>query len=68
MDVLRSATTVAAKLCGLGGKAGVIEPGADADLLAVDGNPLEDWGLLEGQGARLPVIMQGGRFVKRALA
>ena len=68
MDVLRSATTVAAKLCGLGGKAGVIEPGADADLLAVDGNPLEDWELLEGQGARLPVIMQGGRFVKRALA
>ncbi len=68
MDVLRSATTVAAKLCGLEGHAGVIEPGADADLLAVDGNPLEDWGLLEGQGARLPVIMQGGRFVKRALA
>ena len=67
MDVLRSATTVAAKLCGLEGRAGVIEPGADADLLAVDGNPLEDWGLLEGQGARLPVIMQGGRFVKRAL-
>ena len=68
MDVLRSATTVAAKLCGLEGRAGVIEPGADADLLAVDGNPLEDWGLLEGQGARLPVIMQGGRFVKRVLA
>jgi imidazolonepropionase-like amidohydrolase len=68
MDVLRSATTVAAKLCGLEGKVGVIEPGADADLLAVDGNPLKDWGLLEDQGARLPVIMQGGRFVKRELA
>ena len=68
MDVLRSATTVAAKLCGLEGRAGVIEPGADADLLAVNGNPLEDWGLLEGQGARLAVIMQAGRFVKRGLA
>ncbi|HEY0203941.1 MAG TPA: amidohydrolase family protein [Acetobacteraceae bacterium] len=67
MDVLRSATTVAAKLCGLEGRAGVIEPGADADLLAVDGNPLEDWGLLEGQGAHIPVIMQAGRFAKRQL-
>ena len=68
MDVLRSATTVAAKLCGLEGRAGMIEPGADADLLVVDGNPLEDWGLLEGQGARMPVIMQGGKFLKRSLA
>jgi len=67
MDVLRSATTLAARLCRLEGRVGVIEPGAHADLLVVDGNPLEDWGLLEGQGARLPAIMQAGRFVKRML-
>ena len=67
MDVLRSATTVAARLCRLDGRAGIIEPGADADLLAVDGNPLDDWSLLEGQGAHIPVIVQAGRFVKRAL-
>ena len=64
LDVLRSATTVAARLCGLEGRAGVIEPGADADLLVVDDNPLEDWTVLERQGARIPVIMQAGRFVK----
>jgi len=67
MDVLRSATTVAARLCRLDNRAGVIEPGADADLLAVDGNPLQDWALLEGQGAHLAMILQAGRFVKRAL-
>jgi len=68
LDVLRCATTVAAKLCGLEGRAGVIEPGADADLLVVDDDPLDDWGLLESQGARIPVIMQAGSFVKNELA
>ena len=67
MDVLRSATTLAARLCRLEGRAGIIEPGADADLIVVDGNPLDDWTLLEGQGARIPAIMQAGRFVKREL-
>ena len=67
MDVLRSATTLAAKLCRLEGRAGVIEPGADADLLVVDDNPLENWELLEGQGARMPAIKQAGRFVKRSM-
>ncbi len=66
-DVLRSATTLAAKLCRLEGRAGLIEPGADADLLVVDGDPLQDWSLLEGQGAHLAAIMQAGRFVKREL-
>ncbi len=65
LDVLRSATTEAAELCGLAGRAGIIEPGADADLLVVDGDPLGDWSLLEGQGAHMPAIMQAGRFVKR---
>ena len=65
MDVLRSATTLAAELCGLAGRVGVIEPGAEADLLVVDGNPIEDWTVLEQQGARIPGIMQAGRWVKR---
>ncbi len=67
LDVLRSATTVAARLCGLEGRAGVIEAGAWADLIVVDGDPLRDWGLLEAQGARMPAIMQDGRFVKQEL-
>ena len=40
-DVLASATTVAAKLIGMDGKVGVVREGALADLIVVDGNPLE---------------------------
>ena len=50
LEVLRSATVLAAELCGLAGRAGIVEPGADADLLVVDGDPLGDWSLLEGRG------------------
>jgi imidazolonepropionase-like amidohydrolase len=67
LEVLRSATTLAADLCGMAGRAGIIEPGAYADLLVVDGDPLREWSLLEGQGAHIPAIMQAGKFVKRAL-
>lgn len=66
-DVLRSATTLAARLCRLDGQIGIIEAGAQADLLVVDGNPLADFSVLEGQGTRMPAIMQAGRFVKREL-
>jgi len=45
----------------------VIAPGALADLLVVDGNPLKDLGVLQDQGARLPLIMQAGRFHKNQL-
>jgi imidazolonepropionase-like amidohydrolase len=45
-DVIRSATTVAARLLDAEGVTGLIEPGTRADLLAVDGDPLADIGLL----------------------
>jgi len=67
IEVLRSATTYAAELLRMTGKAGIVEPGAYADLLVVDGDPLSDWSLLEGQGAHIPAIMQAGRFVKNTL-
>ncbi len=44
----------------------MIASGALADLLVVDGNPLENLSLLEEQGKHLPVIMKGGQlFVNR---
>ena len=67
IEVLRSATTYAAELLRMEGKLGIVEAGAHADLLVVDGDPLSDWSLLEGQGAHIPAIMQAGRFVKNAL-
>jgi imidazolonepropionase-like amidohydrolase len=39
---LRAVTSDAARACGLGEVKGRIEPGFDADLLAVDGDPLAD--------------------------
>ena len=49
------------------GRLGVIEPGAFADLLLVDGDPLADLGLLQDGGAHLAAIMKGGRFHKYAM-
>lgn len=67
IDVIRSATTVGAKVIRREGKLGCLKPGAFADLLVVDGNPLQNLGLLEGQGENLSVIMKGGRFHKNRL-
>lgn len=64
IEIIRSATTIGAEIVRMQGKLGIIEPGAIADLLVVDGNPLEDLSLLQDQGAHLSVIMQQGRLHK----
>jgi imidazolonepropionase-like amidohydrolase len=68
IEILRSATTVAAEIIRMEGKLGIVEPGAYADLLVVDGNPLKDFGLFQEQGKHLSVIMKEGRFHKNRLA
>ncbi|MDV6226976.1 amidohydrolase family protein [Nitratireductor aquimarinus] len=64
--VIRSATVDAAKVLRMEGKIGVVAPGAYADLIAVEGNPLEDLTLMTRQGAHMPLIMKEGRTVKKA--
>jgi imidazolonepropionase-like amidohydrolase len=66
-DVIRSATTVNAALLGRPAELGVIAPGAYADLLLVDGDPLRDIDLLGGQGDHLDLIVRGGEIVKNGL-
>ncbi len=66
-EIIRSATVVGAELCRLTGKAGVIAPGSYADLLVIDGDPLADIGLLQGDGAHMSAIMANGRLVKNRL-
>jgi len=61
-EVLRSATLVNAEILGREGELGVVAPDARADLLVVDGNPLEDLSLLTGQGKQLAAVVKGGRF------
>jgi imidazolonepropionase-like amidohydrolase len=73
-EVLRGATSVNAELLALSGprnpysgKVGIIEKGAFADILVVDGNPLEDIALMEDPGKNLAVVMKGGRTHKNTL-
>jgi imidazolonepropionase-like amidohydrolase len=66
-EIIRSATTVGAELCGLEGRAGTIAPGALADLIVVDGDPLEDIRLLMEDGAHMPLIMRDGIAFKERL-
>ena len=66
-DIIRSATTISAEVVRLKGKIGVIAAGAYADLIAVDGNPLEDIALLSGQGENIPFVMKAGKVYKDRL-
>jgi imidazolonepropionase-like amidohydrolase len=60
IEAIRSATTVAAELLGTAGRAGVVEPGAWADLVAVSGDPLRDVSVL----SRIDFVMKGGEIVR----
>lgn len=68
VEVIASATAVGAEIVSMDGQLGVIAPGAAADLLVVDGDPLKDISLLAGQGEHLDVIMKAGDIVKNELA
>jgi imidazolonepropionase-like amidohydrolase len=59
-DVVRSATVVNARILNREGELGVIAPGALADLLVVDGNPLEDLSLLAEPNKHLRMVMKAG--------
>jgi imidazolonepropionase-like amidohydrolase len=50
------------------GKLGVVEIGALADLLLVDGNPLEDLNLVANPDKNFVVIMKDGRIYKNTLS
>lgn len=60
LEALRAATSVAADTCGLTGRKGRLTPGADADLLAVTGDPLADIHAVHDVAA----VMRGGRWVR----
>lgn len=63
-DIIRSATTVGARLLQAEGQLGTIAPGAHADLLAVDGNPLEDITVLTQPERYQRLVMSGGKPVR----
>jgi imidazolonepropionase-like amidohydrolase len=60
LQAIQAATINAADLLGWSGKVGTLEPGAWADLIAVDGDPAKDVTTLE----RVKFVMKGGEVVK----
>jgi imidazolonepropionase-like amidohydrolase len=60
--IIRAATTTAARLLRMEGKIGAITPGAFADLLVVDGNPLEDINVLAEPRVHLKIVMKAGQI------
>lgn len=67
-EIIRSATITNARIVRQEGMLGELIPGAHADLLVVDGNPLDDLELFQDQGAHIPLIMKAGAVVKNTLA
>ena len=61
-EALTAGTSTAAQVCGLGNRKGRVRPGYDADLLAVDGDPLTDLGAL----LRPVAVLVAGRPVVTA--
>jgi imidazolonepropionase-like amidohydrolase len=66
IEIIRSATLTGAQVLRREGQLGCLKPGAYADLLVVDGNPLKDLGLFQ-KPERLAAIVKGGRFHKNNL-
>ena len=64
VEILRSATLINARILRRERELGELVPGALADLLVVDGDPLRDLALLQDQGKHMPVIMKGGKLFK----
>ena len=60
MDAITSATSLAAESLGIGDRVGTIAKDYEADLIAVDGNPLRDINAL----SRVSFVMKGGQVVK----
>jgi imidazolonepropionase-like amidohydrolase len=67
IEIIRSATTIGARVLRQEGKLGTLAPGAFADIIVIDGDPLKNLSLFEGQGEHLSAIMRGGRFHKNRL-
>jgi imidazolonepropionase-like amidohydrolase len=67
IDIIRSATINAARLFNLEQSIGQVRAGMEADLLVLDGNPVDDLSVLQAPNRFLRLIMKGGVVVKNSL-
>ncbi|MCS6853237.1 MAG: amidohydrolase family protein [Elioraea sp.] len=67
IEVIRSATVHAARLLRREGEIGCLAPGAYADLIVVDGDPLADLALLAHGERHISLVVKGGRIIRNNL-
>jgi len=66
MEAIVSATRIAAETLGLGSRLGTLQPGKLADLIVVEGDPLEDIAVLQRKD-KMVAVMKDGQFHKRTI-
>lgn len=66
-EILNQATGVNAEIIRAKGQIGEISAGAFADILVIDGNPLENLKLMADDGVHIPIVMKGGKFHRNRL-
>ena len=66
-EILRSCTTINAEILNRTGELGSVTEGAIADLLVIEGNPLDDIRLLAPGGDNMRLIMKDGAIFKNEL-
>lgn len=66
-EIIRSATLTAAQLFQMEGEIGEVTIGARADLIAIDGDPLDDIAVLQDPDRRLKLVTKDGQIFKNAI-
>jgi imidazolonepropionase-like amidohydrolase len=67
LEILRQATSIPADMMMMKGQIGCVAPGAFADLVVVDGDPLKDILLLAANGRNIRTVMRAGELVRNDL-
>jgi imidazolonepropionase-like amidohydrolase len=67
LEILRQATSVNAEIINEGTRLGRVQEGYLADLIVVDGDPLQDVSLFDETGSRVPFVMKAGEIVVNRL-
>ena len=67
IDLLRSATSINAEIMQKKGIVGTIEPGAFADIIAINKDPTRDIHVMAKPDENFAVIMKGGEFVRNRM-
>lgn len=65
IEIIRAATCTGAELLRAEGQLGTLAVGAHADVIVLDGDPLEEIGLLADPAAHMPLVIQSGAVVRQ---